>query len=86
MCRVPAIGPHSSTTRDSTRDCEDLKKDEEEATERRDEAQRKGEEDAAGGSTQENVVAEKEHLVGVVMARRDGRRRVHCGETHLSFE
>jgi len=84
--RVPTIGPHSSTTRDSTRDCEDLKKDEEEATERGNEAQREGEEDAAGGCTQENVVAEKEDLVGVVVAWSDGRRRGHCGETHLGFE
>jgi len=86
VCRVPAIGPHCGTTRDSTRDCEDLKKDEEEAAERGNETQRESEEDAAGGCTQENVVAEKKHLVGVVVAWSDGGRRVHCGETHLGFE
>ena len=50
------------------------------------------EEDAAGGCTQENVVAEKEHLVGVVMAWSDGTVGVgvashfDCGDAHLGFQ
>nr|KYP64200.1 hypothetical protein KK1_018790 [Cajanus cajan] len=84
VSRVPPVGPHGGAARDGTGDGEDVEEDEEEAAERGNEAQREGEEDAAGGCTQEDVVAEKEHLVGVVVTRSDGG--VHCGETHLGLE
>ena len=89
MCRVPPVSPHGGAPGDRARNRKDLKKDEEEAAERGNEAQGEGEEDAAGGCTQENVVAEKEHLVGVVVAWSDGgivvSSHCDCGHAHLSF-
>lgn len=67
MSRVPAVSSNGGATRHGPRDGEDVEEDEEEAAERRDEAKGESEEDAAGGCTQEDVVAEKEHLVDVVV-------------------
>lgn len=66
---------------DGAGDGEDVEEDEEEPAEGRDEAEGEGEEDAAGGRAQEDVVAEEEDLVGVVV-----RVAGFNGETHLEGE
>ena len=69
MSGVPATGARggSRAAGDGSGDGEDVEKDQEEAAERRKEAEGEGEEDAAGGCAEEYVVAEKEHLVSVVV-------------------
>lgn len=71
-------GGGRSAAGDGAGDGEDVEEDEEEPAEGRDEAEGEGEEDAARGRAQEDVVAEEEDLVGVVVWVAGFN-----GETHL---
>lgn len=70
MGSIPPTGHPSRSrraSRDGADDGEDVEEDQEEAADGREEAEREGEEDATGGCSKENVVAEEEDFVGVVV-------------------
>lgn len=66
---TPTAGRGCGTAGDSADDGRNVEEDEEEAAEGGEEAEGEGEEDAARGSPKQDVVAEEEHLVDVVLRR-----------------
>lgn len=75
----PAAGGGSSAAGDGADDGEDVEEDEKEATEGGEQAEGEGEEDATGGGPEQDVVAEEEHFVRVVLR---GRHVVPAAADH----
>ncbi|PON31278.1 hypothetical protein TorRG33x02_358240, partial [Trema orientale] len=83
---VPLPGPRGGrgAARDGPDNGEDVEKDEEDPADGREEAEGEGEEDAAGRGSQQDVVAQQEHLVGVVVGFGHAARRIRSHrQTHL---
>lgn len=60
-----------------------MEENEKESTERRQQAKRERQEDATGCSTEENIIAEQEDLVSVIVRSSDGALIDIHGEAHL---